>query len=58
MLLVKKLIYPVVMTIIVLSGLVIGTMTASSETIPEPSCVCAGCGKACGSGHTATCEYR
>jgi hypothetical protein len=54
----KNLIYPVVIAIILLSGLLIGTMTASSETIPEPSCVCAGCGNACGSGHTATCEYR
>lgn len=58
MLSVKKRMYPVIMTIIVLSGLVIGTMTASSESIPEPSCVCADCGKPCGSGHTSTCIYR
>jgi|WetSurMetagenome_2_1015567.scaffolds.fasta_scaffold128022_2 hypothetical protein len=26
--------------------------------IPEPQCVCAGCGRKCGSGHTSTCPYR
>jgi hypothetical protein len=58
MLSLKKLIYPVLMTGIVLSGLVLGAMTVTAENIPEPSCVCAECGKPCGSGHTSTCIYR
>lgn len=58
MLSLKKSIYPVILTVLVLSGLFLGTTTASSENIPEPSCVCADCGKPCGSGHASTCIYR
>jgi hypothetical protein len=29
-----------------------------TQNIPEPNCVCAGCGKKCGTGHTSSCPYR
>jgi hypothetical protein len=29
-----------------------------AQNIPEPQCVCAGCNRKCGSGHTSSCPYR
>lgn len=38
-----------------------GWLLSASQALavqPEPQCVCAECGKACGSGHTADCSSR
>lgn len=35
-----------------------GITVQYAQNIPEPNCVCAGCGKKCGTGHTSSCPYR
>ncbi len=50
----KNLFFPVLITVLVLSGLILGTATASAY---EGNCVCAYCDRPCGSGHTSSCPY-
>jgi len=42
---------------LLLSILLWGASKASANP-PEPQCVCAECGTACGSGHASTCSSR
>jgi hypothetical protein len=51
----KKYFYTMLITILVLSGLIIGAVTVFSEA-PEPNCVCAECNQKCGTGHASTCS--
>jgi hypothetical protein len=50
----KKRLYPILITLLVLSGLIMGTTTVSAA---EGNCVCASCGYPCGSGHAPSCPY-
>jgi len=44
---------------VAVSGLVIDTpQLAFSQKPPEPRCVCAECGRPCGSGHAKGCSSR
>lgn len=60
----KKCFYSVLIAVLVLSGTVISGLILSTpqpafSEAPEPQCVCAECGYACGSGHATTCSsYR
>lgn len=46
-----------VLSVFVVSGLMVSTPKVYSE-IPEPNCVCDGCGYTCGSGHASHCIYK
>ena len=35
-----------------------GASVLYAGNIPEPQCVCAGCKRKCGTGHTSICPYR
>lgn len=50
----KKCFKSLFVTLLVLSGLIMSTTTVFSEVI---NCVCAECGRPCGSGHSSTCSY-
>ncbi|MDD2318953.1 MAG: hypothetical protein PHO83_02775 [Geobacteraceae bacterium] len=53
----KRLVTLLVSSGLLLLGLLVSTQRVYSE-IPEPQCVCDGCGYACGSGHSSTCIYK
>lgn len=50
----KKRFCQMLITLMVLSGLILGTTTASAY---EGNCVCAYCDRPCGSGHASSCPY-
>jgi hypothetical protein len=45
-------------TLLVLSGLLMGTVMLFAADPPEPKCVCAECGHPCGSGHASNCSSK
>ncbi|MCE5275026.1 MAG: hypothetical protein ABFD70_00080 [Syntrophaceae bacterium] len=53
----KKRFYALLITVVVASGIMMSTATVSAGDIPEPNCVCAYCGRPCGSGHAPGCPY-
>ncbi|MBA4389878.1 MAG: hypothetical protein C0399_02950 [Syntrophus sp. (in: bacteria)] len=61
----KKWFYAILVMVLVLSGiavsvsvLIISTPEPVFSQAPEPKCVCAECGRSCGSGHEKGCKYR
>ena len=62
----KKWFYATLIMVLVLSGVAVSVSgsgliiktpePAFSQQIPEPQCVCAECGRKCGSGHASTCS--
>jgi hypothetical protein len=59
----KKYFYAILIALLVssgtvFSGVIISTPQPAFSQVPDPPCVCAGCNKPCGSGHTEDCPYR
>ncbi len=53
----KKIFYSVLMALVILSATAISTLNVYSNP-PEPKCVCAECGRPCGSGHASNCSSK
>ena len=53
----KKILYSALIALVMLSGLAISTVAVYSNP-PEPKCVCAECGRPCGSGHASNCSSK